>query len=77
MTTKYTHTVTAASMMRPLMLIAENEDGDYEPVAVVSSVDEARELAKADIARRNPDTDPCPYVYKVWDGPLMVQRIEV
>ena len=34
------------------MLIAETEDGHYEPVAVVASVSEAQEIAKSDFARR-------------------------
>jgi hypothetical protein len=53
------------------MLIAESEDGDYEPIAIVSTIREARELARDDFRNRmkrveRDDTPPCPYTYKVW-----------
>ena len=54
------------------MLIAESEDGQYEPVGVVASISEAREIAGSDLKGRmrrlERDQDPglCPYNYKVW-----------
>lgn len=54
------------------MLIAEAEDGQYEPVAVVANVGEAREVAASDLAgrmrrlERGGDPGLCPHVYKVW-----------
>ncbi|MBZ5725128.1 MAG: hypothetical protein LAP87_09045 [Acidobacteriia bacterium] len=53
------------------MLIAESEDGQYEPVAVVANVGEAREVAQQDFRSRmdrleHGETPLCPYVYKVW-----------
>lgn len=54
------------------MLIAETEDGHYEPVAVVSSVSEAREIASSDFARRLKEVGmgcedvTCPARYAIW-----------
>jgi hypothetical protein len=53
------------------MLIAESEDGQYEPVAVVANVGEAREIASDDMASRmrrleHGESPLCPYEYKVW-----------
>jgi len=53
------------------MLIAESEDGQYEPVAVVANVGEARELAHNDMASRmrrveNDESPLCPCAYSVW-----------
>ena len=53
------------------MLIAESEDGQYEPVAVVANVGEAREVAQQDLRSRmdrleHGESPLCPYVYKVW-----------
>jgi hypothetical protein len=53
------------------MLIAESEDGQYEPVAVVANVGEAREVAHDDMRIRMRDLERgasplCPYVYKIW-----------
>jgi len=53
------------------ILIAESNQG-YEPVAVVVSVDEAREVAKSNAVRRNSRTLPCdedvflPVRYSIW-----------
>jgi hypothetical protein len=53
-------------------LIAEDEEGHYEPVSVVSSISEAREIAASDLRGRmrrlEHDRDPglCPCAYKVW-----------
>ena len=55
------------------MLIAESEDGQYEPIGVVANIGEARECAQADLRSRmhrleRGDDDPglCPYSYKIW-----------
>ena len=54
------------------MLIAEDEEGHFEPVANVSTINEAKELAADDLRRRRErlerDEDPglCPYSYKLW-----------
>ena len=63
------------------MLIAEDEEGHYEPVAVASTINEAKELATSDLRGRTRDLDRggapmCPYEYKVWaqgvDGDYLV-----
>ena len=53
------------------MLIAESEDGHYEPVAMVATLGEACEIAQSDFQRRMRDLEAgesplCPEVYKVW-----------
>jgi hypothetical protein len=53
------------------MLIAESEDGKYEPLANVSSLDEARWFAKEDLAARMREVEKggapmCPAVYRLW-----------
>ena len=53
------------------MLIAESEDGLYEPVAVVSNLGEAREVARRDFRDRmrrlaEQSEIMCPHSYKVW-----------
>ena len=54
------------------MLIAESEDGQYEPVGVVASITEAREIAESDLQgrmrrlERGDDPGLCPYSYTVW-----------
>ncbi len=54
------------------MLIAEDEEGHYEPVAAVASITEAREIAASNMhakqRRLEAGDDPglCPYEYKVW-----------
>ena len=54
------------------LLIVEDEEGHYEPVANVSTTNEAKELAADDLRRRRErlarDEDPglCPCSYKVW-----------
>jgi hypothetical protein len=53
------------------MLIAETEDGRYEPNGPVSTVNEAIECASHDMASRMRDLElggepACPSVYKVW-----------
>jgi hypothetical protein len=54
------------------MLIAESEDGQHEPVAVVGTIGEAREAAKSDLRNRmrrlelGEEPGLCPTLYKVW-----------
>jgi hypothetical protein len=54
------------------MLIAEDEEGHTEPIAVVATINEAVEIARhnfcAKLRRLEADKDPglCPWVYKVW-----------
>ena len=54
------------------MLIAECEDGQHEPVAVVGTISEARETAACDFRDRmrrlelGEDAGLCPALYKVW-----------
>jgi hypothetical protein len=53
------------------MLIAEDEAGAYEPVAVVSTVSEAIELVTSDLTQRRRDLEGgasplCPYQYTLW-----------
>ena len=54
------------------MLVAEDEEGGYEPIAVTSTLNEAYELAASDMARRmnqlNQGNDPglCPARYALW-----------
>jgi hypothetical protein len=54
------------------MLIAEDEEGHHEPVAVASTINEAKEIAASDLRRRmrrlerGDDPGMCPYTYKLW-----------
>ena len=54
------------------MLIAEDDDGHYEPVAVAGTIGEAGELAANDFRdrtrrlERGEDAGICPVVYKLW-----------
>ena len=63
------------------MLIAESEDGQYEPVGVVTSISEAREIAESDLKgrmrrlERGDDPGICPYTYKVWAQGIDGDRI--
>jgi len=64
-------TITETTDLGLAMLIAESEDGHYEPVAGVGSLNEAREIARDDFAARmlalEKGDDPlCPHAYKVW-----------
>ena len=63
--------ITDATDLGLAMLIAESEDGQYEPVAVVANVGEAREIALRDLRSRmqrleSGETPLCPHTYKVW-----------
>ena len=55
-----------------LFLIAEDEDGNYEPIELVATIDEAEEVFRFDMKRRlralHNDEDPglCPFVYKLF-----------
>ena len=54
------------------MLIAEDGDGNYEPVANASTINEGRELAQDDLRLRvkrrgnSRDAGRCPFHYKLW-----------
>jgi hypothetical protein len=53
------------------MLIAEDEDGQHEPVAVVGTISEARDAAASDLRDRMRRMDQgddclCPEAYKLW-----------
>ena len=54
------------------MLILESEEGQHEPVAVVATINEARDIAKSDLRERmhklerGEDPGICPFTYKVW-----------
>jgi hypothetical protein len=53
------------------MLIAENEDGGYEPVGIASTISEAREIASRDFQNRmlasKSGADPLyPNRYALW-----------
>ncbi len=53
------------------MLIVEDEERNYEPVATVSTIGEAREIAAYNLEMRLQQTEQgedvlCPFRYKVW-----------
>jgi len=54
------------------MVIAESEDGQHEPVAVVGTISEARDFANSDFRDRMhrfekaEDSVLCPFLYQVW-----------
>jgi hypothetical protein len=61
----------AAHELGLAILIAEDETGTYEPVAVVSTVSEAIELVTRDLSQRRRDIERgesplCPYQYTLW-----------
>ena len=67
----FTVEITDETYLGLAMLIAESEDGQYEPVAVVSTVGEAREIVTTNLQNRmqrlnEGDSPLCPQVYKVW-----------
>ena len=68
----FTIPLTETTNLGLAMLIAESEDGQYEPVGVVASIGEAREIAASDLKGRmrrldrGQDPGLCPYSYKVW-----------
>jgi len=67
------------------MLIAEDEEGHYEPVAVAATINEAKELAESDMHARmrsmesGGDAGICPVRYKLWargiDGDHRVAKV--
>jgi hypothetical protein len=63
---------TPAGLPDWLLVIAEHEDGGYEPVALASTPIEAEQLARSDFARRlrlleqDRDAGLCPCVYRSW-----------
>lgn len=53
------------------ILIAESEEGQYEPIGEAVTREEALELAASDMARRkreleDGDIPMCPYLYNPW-----------
>lgn len=67
----FTVKITDPSDLGLAMLIAESEEGEYVPVAIVANVAEAREIASDDLASRmrrleNGETPFCPSSNKVW-----------
>ena len=53
------------------VLVAESEEGAYQPVATVATISEAREIAASDMRRRMHNLDQgkdslCPFLYRVW-----------
>jgi len=53
------------------ILVAESEEGAYQPVAAVTTISEAREIAASDMHRRTHDINHgedsmCPFRYRVW-----------
>ena len=66
-----TRTITETTDLGIAMLIAESDEGAYQPVAAVSTIREAREIAAGDMRRRmhhlDGGSDPmCPATYLVW-----------
>jgi hypothetical protein len=67
------------------MLVAEDEDGQYEPVAVAASINEAKEIAGSDLRgrtrgiERGEDARLCPVRYELWargvDGEYLVAAV--
>ncbi len=54
------------------MLIAEDDDGNTQPVRVASTISEAKEMAESDMRERmrklerGQDAGICPTCYKLW-----------
>ena len=74
--------ITDDTELSDAILIAEDEEGHYEPIGAVISINEAREIAKSNMEykmrelERGGDPGLCPYEYKVWArGLLGVQRV--
>ena len=70
-TTERKRVITEATDLGIGMLIAESEDGAYQPVGAVSTIREGREIAASDMRRRmhrlDQSSDPmCPARYLVW-----------
>jgi hypothetical protein len=63
--------ITESADLGLAMLIAEFADGHYRPVAVVTNIREAREVARSDFRDRERrlargGEEMCPHVYTVW-----------
>src|SRR3979409_218285 len=63
--------ITESTDLGLAMLIAEFADGHYRPVAVVTNIREAREVARSDSRDRERRLEQggegiCPHVYTVW-----------
>ena len=64
------------------MLIAEDDEGNSQPVAVASTISEAKEIAESDMRERmrrlegGDDAGICPARYKLWargvDGEYLI-----
>jgi chorismate-pyruvate lyase len=57
--------------MENYLIIAEAEEGNYEPIGEAVTPQEARELAASDMVQRcrdlNAGNSPmCPYIYRLW-----------
>lgn len=85
-TTNATLTNETAELAYGSLLIAEAEDGSYEPVGVVSTIEEARTLAGENLQQRRSDltkgeSPMCPDRYVIWQrgrkGYSVLQAIEV
>ena len=54
------------------MLIAEDEESHYEPIAVAVNISEGKEIAQSDLRgrmrrlERGDEPGLCPYQYKLW-----------
>jgi hypothetical protein len=69
--TQQKRTITETTDLGIALLIAESEDGAYEPVGTVSAIREAREIADNDMRRcmrqLGAGSDPMyPFQYRVW-----------
>jgi hypothetical protein len=84
-TRQRTRTITETTDLEIGMLIAEAEDGTYQPVAAVVNISEGRELAASDMRRRmqrsEQGSDPMsPARYLVWaqgDGGVYATVAEI
>ena len=72
-------------MEQLMMLIAEDEEGNYQPINLACSASEAHEMASCDLRSRLNDLNSggspnlCPYIYKLWrqgPGPDGIYRVE-
>jgi hypothetical protein len=72
------------TQLRLATLIAQDGDGHHEPVAVASTINEAKEIADSDFRSRHRRLERggkpglCPYFYKLWaqgvDGCYLLAR---
>ena len=64
-------TIAETADLGSALLIAESEDGRYEPVSTVGTINEAIEMARANLDRRMTELERggepmCPARYIVW-----------